>query len=178
MKTVLPSSTLPPATSFVTTAPEFMPDLWARCQAELRDSLSEQQFKTWIKPLEAIHLTYLPRPVDELTHAEVDDLLDHCEGLVCWTVGRTAVFQRRERIQEPRILASLFAAARRRLWNHTAAHSAHLIDQFIADDRLRTACDERLVIGEKLLRRTVEGCGIGLRDAQIGHRPIARAAEV
>ncbi len=31
-----------------------MPDLWARCQAELRGSLSEQQFKTWIKPLEAI----------------------------------------------------------------------------------------------------------------------------
>ncbi len=47
-----PTSRLP--TSFVTTAPEFMPDLWARCQAELRDSLSEQQFKTWIKPLEAI----------------------------------------------------------------------------------------------------------------------------
>lgn len=40
--------------AFVTTAPELMPDLWARCQAELRDSLSEQQFKTWIKPLEAI----------------------------------------------------------------------------------------------------------------------------
>jgi len=28
-----------------------------------------------VKPLEAIHFTYLPRPVEELTHAEVDDLL-------------------------------------------------------------------------------------------------------
>ena len=49
-----PSLTSRPPNSFVTTAPEFMPDLWARCQAELRDSLSEQQFRTWIKPLEAI----------------------------------------------------------------------------------------------------------------------------
>ena len=42
-----------------------MPDLWARCQAELRDSLSEQQFRTWIKPLEAIrrdHLLLLSAP--------------------------------------------------------------------------------------------------------------------
>ena len=107
-----------------------------------------------VKPLEAIHLTYLPRPVDELTHSEVDDLLDNCEGLVCWTVGRTAVFQRRERIEEPRILASLFAAARRRLWNHTAAHSAHLIDQFISDDRLRTAAqDSSMNISELLTTR-------------------------
>ena len=108
-----------------------------------------------VKPLEAIHLTYLPRPVDELTHAEVDDLLDNCEGLVCWTVGRTAVFQRRERIEEPRILASLFAAARRRLWNHTAAHSAHLIDQFISDDRLRTAAQDGTMDISKLLYNTL-----------------------
>ena len=108
-----------------------------------------------VKPLEAIHLTYLPRPVDELTHSEVDDLLDNCEGLVCWTVGRTAVFQRRERIEEPRILASLFAAARKRLWNHTAAHSAHLIDQFISDDRLRTAAQDGTMDISELLYNTL-----------------------
>jgi UDP-N-acetylenolpyruvoylglucosamine reductase len=108
-----------------------------------------------VKPLEAILLTYLPRPVDELTHSEVDDLLDNCEGLVCWTVGRTAVFQRRERIEEPRILASLFAAARRRLWNHTAAHSAHLIDQFISDDRLRTAAQDGTMDISELLYNTL-----------------------
>jgi FAD/FMN-containing dehydrogenase len=104
-----------------------------------------------VKPIEAVHFTYLPRPVDELTHAEVDELLDTCEGLVCWTVGRTAVFQRRERIEEPRILSTLFAAARRRLWNHTGAHGAHFIDQFISDDRLRTAVqDSRMDISNLL----------------------------
>jgi len=108
-----------------------------------------------VKPLEAIHFTYLPRPVEELTQAEVDDLLDTCEGLVCWTVGRTAVFQRRERIEEPRILGSLFAAARRRLWNHTGAHGAHLIDQFISDDRLRNAIQDNRMDVSTLLYTTL-----------------------
>ena len=36
-----------------------------------------------IKPIEALHFTYLPRPVDELTDAEVNNLLDTSEGLVC-----------------------------------------------------------------------------------------------
>jgi FAD/FMN-containing dehydrogenase len=40
------------------------------------------------------------------------------------------------------ILSSLFAAARRRLWNHTGAHGAHFIDQFIADDDLRNAVQD------------------------------------
>ena len=46
-----------------------------------------------VKPIEALHFTYLPRPVDELTQEEVDDLLDTSEGLICWTVARTAIFQ-------------------------------------------------------------------------------------
>jgi chromosomal replication initiator protein len=32
-----------------------MSDLWERCQQELRHTLSEQQFRTWIKPLSAEH---------------------------------------------------------------------------------------------------------------------------
>ena len=108
-----------------------------------------------VKPLEAIHFTYLPRPVEELTQAEVDELLDNCEGLVCWTVGRTAVFQRRERIEEPRLLSSLFAAARRRLWNHTGAHGAHFIDQFISDDRLRNAVQDNRMDISRLLYSTL-----------------------
>ncbi len=35
-----------------------------------------------IKPIEALHFNYLPRPVDELTDQEVDDLLDNSEGLI------------------------------------------------------------------------------------------------
>src|SRR5215469_15321731 len=36
-----------------------------------------------VKPIEALHLTYLPRPVDELTQADVDQIIDGSEGLVC-----------------------------------------------------------------------------------------------
>ena len=51
-----------------------------------------------VKPIEALHFTYLPRPVDELTQAEVDNLLDTSEGLICWTVGKTCIFQQRHRV--------------------------------------------------------------------------------
>jgi FAD/FMN-containing dehydrogenase len=92
-----------------------------------------------VKPVEALHLSYLPRPVEELTQEEVDDLLDTSEGLICWTVGRTAVFQRRQRVDEASIFSALKAAARRRLWNHSRAHVGHLIDQFVEDGALREA---------------------------------------
>jgi hypothetical protein len=92
-----------------------------------------------IKPIEALHFTYLPRPIDDLTQAEVDNLLDTSEGLICWTVGRTCVFQRRQRIADPGVLGSLQAAARRRLWNFGDAHAGHLIDEFLRDKALRDA---------------------------------------
>jgi hypothetical protein len=108
-----------------------------------------------IKPIEAIHLTYTPRPVDELTQAEVDDIIDNSEGLVCWTVARTSVFQRRQRIEEPRIFGPLLAAARRRLWNHTGAHGAFFIDKFIRDKRLRKAAQENAANFTNLLYSTI-----------------------
>ena len=92
-----------------------------------------------VKPVEAIHLSYLPRPVEELTQEEVDDLMDTSEGLICWTVGRTAVFQRRQRVDDAGIFSSLKAAARRRLWSHSRAYVGHLIDQFVEDGALREA---------------------------------------
>jgi hypothetical protein len=95
-----------------------------------------------IKPIEAIHLTYEPRPVDELTEEEVDHLMDTSEGLICWTVGRTSVFQRRQRISEPGIFGSLQAAARRRLWNHTEAHAGHLIAEFTSNKSLQDAAQQ------------------------------------
>jgi hypothetical protein len=97
-----------------------------------------------VKPIEALHFTYLPRPVDDLTQQEVDNLLDASEGVICWTVGRTSVFQQRQRIDHPGILASLLAAARGKLWNYGEAHAGHLIDQFISDKRLRDAAQEGL----------------------------------
>jgi hypothetical protein len=112
-----------------------------------------------VKPIEAIHFTYLPRPVDELTHAEVEEMLETSEGLVCWTVGRTSVFQRRQRVSEPNIFGSLLAAARRRMWSHTGAHGAHFIDQFISDRKLRKAAQEGSANAVNLLYSTLRVFG-------------------
>jgi hypothetical protein len=95
-----------------------------------------------IKSIEALHFTYLPRPADELTQAEVDNILDTSEGLICWTVGRTAIFQQRHRITDPGILSSLQATVRRTLWNYEAAHTGQLIDRFTADPGLRNALQQ------------------------------------
>jgi hypothetical protein len=108
-----------------------------------------------IKPIEALHFTYLPRPVDELTQQEVDDLLDNSEGMICWTVARTCVFQRRQRIANPGILGSLMAAARRRLWNFGGAHIGHFIDQFISDPKLRDAAQQNSFDVAKFLYETL-----------------------
>jgi len=92
-----------------------------------------------VKPIEALHFTYLPRPVDEITQTEVDNLLDTSEGLICWTVGRTLIFQQRHRIAEPGILSSLLADARRLLWSYEEAHVGQLLDRFITNPTLRNA---------------------------------------
>jgi hypothetical protein len=91
-----------------------------------------------VKPIEALHFTYIPRPVDDLTQTEVDNFLTS-EGLICWTVGRTSVFQCRQKVADAGILGSLEAAARRRLWNFGDAHVGHLIDEFLNDKTLRDA---------------------------------------
>ncbi|HTZ88685.1 MAG TPA: FAD-dependent oxidoreductase, partial [Alloacidobacterium sp.] len=112
-----------------------------------------------IKPIEALHFTYLPRPVDELTQAEVDNLLDTSEGLICWTVGRTAIFQQRHRITDPGILSSLQAGVRRTLWNYEAAHTAQFIDRFIANPDLRDALQQGNFDAGKLLYSTLHVFG-------------------
>ena len=104
-----------------------------------------------IKPIEALHFTYLPRPTGELTQAEVDHLLDTSEGLICWTVGRTAIFQQRSRIADPGILSSLQADVRRFLWNYAEAHVGQLIFRFIKDPALRNALQQGDFDAAKLL---------------------------
>jgi hypothetical protein len=108
-----------------------------------------------IKPIEALHFTYLPRPVDELTQEEVDNLLDSSEGLICWTVGRTSIFQQCHRIPHPGILSSLQAAVRRKLWSYTEAHVGQLIDRFIEDKALRDAAQRGDFDAGKLLYSTL-----------------------
>ena len=112
-----------------------------------------------VKPIEALHFTYLPRPVDQLTQAEVDQIIDGSEGLVCWTLGRTAIFQSRHRIPHPGILASLQAAARRHLWSYEAAHAGRFLDQFTADKQLRDSAEQALFDVEKSLYSTLHSVG-------------------
>ncbi len=108
-----------------------------------------------IKPIEALHFTYLPRPIGELTQAEVDSLLDKSEGLICWTVGKTCVFQVRERVNDAGILGSLQAAVRRGLWNFGEAHTGHLIDGFLKNKTLRDAVQDGSFEVAKLLYATL-----------------------
>ena len=140
-----------PAGDLAEASEERNPELLRRMRASygLAGVVYEVSFR--IKPVEALHFTYLPRPVDELTPEEVDQRLDTSEGLIGWTVGRTCVFQQRHRIAEPGIFGSILAAARRRLWNHSVAHTGHFIDQFISDPQLRAAAETGLFDVEKLL---------------------------
>jgi FAD binding domain-containing protein/D-arabinono-1,4-lactone oxidase len=112
-----------------------------------------------VKPIEALHFTYLPRPVDDLTQKEVDNLLDSSEGLICWTVGRTCVFQRRHRIADPSILGSLQAAVRRKLWNFGEARVGHILGQFISNATLRNAAQQGVFDTNILLYDTLHLAG-------------------
>ena len=108
-----------------------------------------------IKPIEAIHLNYEPHPVDQLTQQQVDALMDTSEGLICWTVGRTAVFERRQRITDPGIFRALVAASHHHLWNFSAAHLGHFIDQFIANPHLRDQAEHGIFDVDNLLYATL-----------------------
>jgi FAD binding domain len=112
-----------------------------------------------IKPIETLHLTYLPRPVDDLTQDEVDNLLDSSEGLVCWTVGRTSIFQQRHRVAEPNILSTLLADLRRALWDFEGAFLGQLIDRFAKDPSLRDALQQGDFDAAKLLYSTLHLLG-------------------
>jgi len=90
-----------------------------------------------IKPLEAIHFSYLPRPIDELTEQEVDHIIDSSEGLTCWTIGKKAHFQMRKRVPKVGLTGPLFAAARRKLWNDVAARTGRFIDLHVPTKTLK-----------------------------------------
>ena len=80
-----------------------------------------------VKPIEEIHFNYTPRPISELTDEEVADFMDNSEGLVCWTVDDTVVFQRRHKSAEPNFLQDAVGAGRRLLWNHVEASVSRMI---------------------------------------------------
>lgn len=112
-----------------------------------------------IKALEAIQFSYLPRPIKELTENEVDRIIDESKGLVCWTVGRRAHFQTRKHADRVGPFASLFAAGRRTLWNHTEARVGRFIDSRIPTKPLRDASLDVWFAGSKLLISTLHAVG-------------------
>jgi hypothetical protein len=112
-----------------------------------------------IKPIEALHFTYLPISVDKLTQEQLDDLLNTSEGLICWTVGRTAVFQQRHKITQPGIFAALQASIRHTLWNFQAAFVGHLIDTFVLNKDVRNAVEQGNFDVENLLYDTLHLAG-------------------
>ncbi len=112
-----------------------------------------------IKALEAIQFSYLPRPIEKLTESEVDRIIDESEGLICWTVGRRAHFQRRKHADQVGPFASLFAAGRRRLWNHIEASVGRFIDSRIPTKPLRDASLDVWFAGSKLLMSTLHAVG-------------------
>ena len=91
-----------------------------------------------IKPLETIQFTYLPRPVADVTHKEVEDIVASSEGIMCWMVNNTLIFQIRSRAVKASRLGSLLANIRRRLWSRTGAHLARFIDLYVPTSHLKS----------------------------------------
>jgi hypothetical protein len=91
-----------------------------------------------IKPLEAIQFTYLPRPVAEVTHKEVADIVARSDGIMCWMIGNTLIFQFRSRAAKAGRLGSLLPNIRRRLWTRTGAHLGRLIDLYVPTSPLKS----------------------------------------
>lgn len=153
MKWVTPSGELAEASE------ESNPELMRKMRASygLAGVVYEVTFR--VKPLEAIHLTYLPRPLEELTQKEVDDLMDSSEGLICWTINRTCVFQQRRKVEERHILGPLKAAARQGLWNFGEAYAGHLIHEFARDRKVRDRLQNALFDANLFLYHTLRVFG-------------------
>jgi FAD/FMN-containing dehydrogenase len=126
-----------------------------------------------VKPLEAIRLTYLPRPVSALTEKEVNNVIAYSEGLICWTVGRTAVFQTRTRAERPSPLGPAFAAIRHRIWSHSVSHVGRSIDSYVPTAALRNV-GHQISFGGCLAiywaLHLVGGCAIANPDKIIDYR--------
>jgi FAD/FMN-containing dehydrogenase len=112
-----------------------------------------------IKPLEAIQFSYLPRSIDGLTPEEVDRIIDASKGLICWTVGRSAHFQTRKQVDKVGPFGSLFAAGRRKLWNHIEARVGRFIDHSVPTKPLRDASLDAWFAGNRLIMSTLQRVG-------------------
>jgi FAD/FMN-containing dehydrogenase len=126
-----------------------------------------------VKPLEAIRFTYLPRPVSELSEEEVAEIISRSPGLVCWTVGHTAVFQTRTHAKKPSWTGSTFAAIRRHAWSHSAARIGRLVDLHVPAGTLKDFAHEAAFAALRTTYRAlhaVGGCAIMNPDKTVDYR--------
>ena len=133
-----------------------------------------------IEPLQAVRFSYLPRRVSDLTQQEVDRIIEGSEGLVCWTVGSTAVFQTRTRIARCGAAGALFASARRRLWNDTEARAGRFIDRYVPSGPLRNLAQDGWFAGTNLLFSTLKlvgGASLRNPDKIIDYRQTSPSAK-
>jgi hypothetical protein len=147
-------------------ATDAQPDLMQKVRSSygLCGVVYEVTFK--VEPMQTAHFSYTPRPLKDLTEEEVDGIIASAQGLTCWTVGGTCVFQKREAEEQPSgLLGSLFASARRRLWSHDGAALGHFIDTFAPQGDLRNLLHDQWVAGlNGLYAALAKGGGFSLPD--------------
>jgi hypothetical protein len=167
MKYVTPAGDLAEAT-------DADPDLMSKLRASygLAGVVYEVTFR--VKPIEVAHFNYMPRPLQDLTDAEVNDIIDRSQGLVCWTVGNTCVFQQRRATEGPAgVLGSLLADKRQRLWNHGGAAIGRFLDTFAPEGDLRNLLHDTWVATQKgIYGALAKGGGFSLQapDKTIDYR--------
>jgi FAD/FMN-containing dehydrogenase len=118
-----------------------------------------------VKPIEEVHFTYTPRPVSELTDQEVADFMDSSQGLICWIVDDTAIFQHREKTAQPNPLEDVFGAARQLLWNHIEAAVSRMIAEGSTQPGVVNVAQNAWFATNRFLYGTLHlGGGITIKD--------------
>ena len=118
-----------------------------------------------VKPMEEVHFTYTPRPIKDLTDSEVADFLDNSQGLVCWTIDDTVVFQRREKTTHGNLLQDAEAATRRLLWNNVEAGIGRMIAEGSPAPGVVNAAQDAWFAANRLLYDTLHLTGgITIKD--------------
>jgi FAD/FMN-containing dehydrogenase len=110
-----------------------------------------------IKPLEVVKFDYIVQDVDDLTPEKVSDIIAHNETMVCWTVGRTAVIQTRNRATA--LKHAWLAKIRRRTWSHNGAYIGRAIRRYTPGTMLTTVLEDLWFAMQRASYRFVSGIG-------------------
>jgi FAD/FMN-containing dehydrogenase len=121
VKWVSPSGTLEEASA--ERNPELLP--FIRASYGLAGIVYEVTFR--IKPLEIVRFDYHLHDVEALTEEAISQVIASNDSMVCWTIGRKAIIQTRNRATELR--HEFLADARRFGWSFLAAYSGRFLRQ-------------------------------------------------